>query len=423
VFLDEAVIEVKGGSGGNGAVAFRREKYVPRGGPNGGTGGDGGDVILVADEGENTLIAFRYEKRFEAGRGGHGGGSNKQGARGDDLRLRVPVGTVVRDVETDQLLADLVETGQEAVVAAGGRGGRGNSAFKSPTNQAPRLAEKGTPGQARTLALELKLLADVGLVGLPNAGKSTLLAALTAARPKIADYPFTTLSPNLGVARGKGRDIIFADIPGLIEGASQGAGLGDRFLRHIERTRILVHLLDGSGDGPVDAYRIVTAELEAFSPTLAARPTLVVVNKLDIPGVAEKLPTLRRRLKALGVQEVLAASAATGDHVGEILDRVEVMLGALPAPSPVTAELPVLRPLEGADEAFTVFRVVGEDAFRIRGPRVERAAAMTDFDNPEAADRFQRILQAMGVTQRLRDLGIKEGHTVRIGDTELEWTD
>ena len=243
-FIDEVKIYVKAGDGGNGAVAFRREKYVPFGGPAGGNGGKGGDVILYADPGMNTLVAFRRKRHFKAGRGGHGGGQNRQGAAGKDCRIPVPVGTVVRDAETGQILADLVEPGQEVVVARGGRGGRGNAAFASPTNQAPRFAEKGAPGEERWLILELKLIADVGIIGVPNAGKSTLLSVISAARPKIADYPFTTLSPNLGVVTVNFHDFVVADIPGLIEGAHKGAGLGDRFLRHIERTRLLIHLLD-----------------------------------------------------------------------------------------------------------------------------------------------------------------------------------
>jgi GTP-binding protein len=421
VFLDEAEIEVKGGTGGNGAISFRREKYVPRGGPNGGTGGNGGSVIFIADEGSNTLVAFRYQKRFEGGRGEHGGGSNRQGARGDDVRIQVPVGTIVTDAETGEILADLVQDGQEANVARGGRGGRGNAAFKSPTNQAPRMSEKGTPGEERRLKLELKLIADVGLIGLPNAGKSTLLASLTAARPKIADYPFTTLQPNLGVAQLHDRDIVFADIPGLIEGASEGAGLGDRFLRHIERTRLLVHMLDGGDADLVASHRVVADELTAFSPELGARPSIVVINTIDQPEVAARVPALKRKLKAAGIDDVLAISAAAGQHVDDLLQVVAAALRDLPASTAAEAALPVLRPVDQDDNAFTVFRVVGEDAFRVRGPRVERAAAMTDFENPEAADRFQRILDAIGVNQRLRELGIENGDAVRIGIYELEW--
>lgn len=423
MFLDEAVIEVVGGAGGRGAVSFRREKFVPRGGPNGGRGGNGGSVVLYADGGTNTLRAFRFQKRFEAARGGHGGGSNKQGARGADVRIAVPSGTLVRDDDTGELIADLVEVDQEIVVARGGRGGRGNASFKSPTNQAPRLAEKGAPGEQRRLRLELKLLADAGLVGLPNAGKSTLLAAISAARPKIADYAFTTLEPSLGVVETGNDVVVFADIPGLIEGAGEGAGLGHRFLRHIERTRVLVHLIDGSVEDPVDAYRTIVAELAVFSAALEARPQIVAINKLDLPSVRERLPALRRQLRAAGAPEVVAISAVTGENVRDLVVRVEALLRELPEPGPEPEALPVIRPLEEDEDAFTVYRVVGEDAFRVSGTRIERAVAMTDFSIPESSARLQRILDHLGVTARLRELGIEEGDAVRIGSHELEWTE
>ncbi|HBY92474.1 MAG TPA: GTPase ObgE, partial [Chloroflexi bacterium] len=288
-FFDESKIYVKAGDGGNGIVAFRREKYVPRGGPAGGNGGKGGDVILRVNPQLNTLIAFHNQIHYRAERGRHGEGSNKQGASGDDLILDVPPGTIVRDAETGELLGDLTSAGQTQVVARGGRGGRGNAAFKSPTNQAPRLAEKGEPGQERWLQLELKVLADVGLIGLPNAGKSTLLSVISAARPKVADYPFTTLSPNLGVVTaGDAPPYVVADIPGLIEGAHEGKGLGDRFLRHIERTRLLVHLLDGSSPDPLADFQIINQELADYNPRLASRPQFVVFNKIDLPSARER---------------------------------------------------------------------------------------------------------------------------------------
>jgi GTP-binding protein len=420
MFLDEAEIEVLAGRGGNGAVAFRREKYVPRGGPSGGHGGRGGHVILVADEGMNTLHGFRHQRRFAAPRGGHGGGAEKHGRDGEDLRVRVPVGTVVRDAASLEVIADLVTAGQEAIVARGGRGGRGNSAFKSAAHQAPRFAEKGEPGAARRLKLELKLIADVGIVGLPNAGKSTLLAAVSAARPKIADYPFTTLVPNLGVAEVDHEVIVLADIPGLIEGASQGAGLGDRFLRHIERTRLLVHLVDGLAEDPIAQLAILNAELAAYSPELAGRPQIVVVNKLDLPAVSARWPRLREAFERAGWPEPLAISAATGRHVPELLRRVRARLAELPAAAPAPQALPVIRPARVDEDAFTISREP-DGSVRIRGPRVERAAAMTDWENDAAIARFQRILEAMGVKGRLRELGVADGTTVRIGEVELEW--
>jgi GTP-binding protein len=422
MFLDEAIIEVKAGDGGNGIVAFRREKYVPRGGPAGGSGGRGGDVILVADEGVNTLYAFRFTKRYEAGRGGHGGGKNQRGKDGRDLRVTVPVGTVVRDAETGEVVADLVAHGQEVVVARGGRGGRGNATFKSPTQQAPRFAEKGEPGQERRLELELKLIADVGIVGLPNAGKSTLLARISAARPRIADYPFTTLVPNLGVAEIGDQVLVFADIPGLIEGASDGAGLGDRFLRHIERTRLLVHIIDGSVRDPLDDYRTINDELAAFSSRLAELPQVVAVNKLDLPGARERWPEVEAELRAAGVIDVVGMSGVTGEGVGDLLRLTLQRFSELPPLEPEVAELPVLRPLEDDPDAFQIEQV-GEGEYRVSGVRVERAAAMTDWGNEDAIARFQRILRAIGITSALHEAGVQEGDTVTIGAYELTWYD
>jgi GTP-binding protein len=424
MFLDEAEVDVKAGDGGNGCVAFRREKFVPRGGPNGGHGGDGGDVLLVADEGLNTLHAFRFTRRIEAERGEHGRGSDQHGANGALARVAVPVGTVVRDAATGELLADLVAHGQTAVVAHGGRGGRGNSAFKSPTHQAPRFAEKGEPGESRRLKLELKLIADAGLIGLPNAGKSTLLGALSAARPKVADYPFTTLVPSLGVATVDDRTIVFADIPGLIEGASQGAGLGDRFLRHVERTRLLVHLVDGSTADPLADLATVDRELAAFNPRLAERPQLVVMTKLDLPEARARWPRLRAALARAGRPDALAISAATGEHVPELLRAVARRLAALPAPEPeaVVGDLPVLRPAAVDEDAYTVEREP-DGAFRVRGVRIERTAAMTDWDNDEAVARFQRVLYALGIDRALRGAGAGRGDTVHVGEAELEWAE
>ncbi len=423
MFVDEAVLDVKGGDGGRGIVAFRREKYVPRGGPNGGHGGDGGDVILVADEGMNTLHAFRFTKRYEGGRGGHGRGSNQHGRNGEPLLVTVPVGTLVRDETTGDLVADLVAHGQEAIVASGGRGGRGNSAFKSSTNQAPRVAELGEPGQERRLLLELKLLADVGLVGLPNAGKSTLLGAVSAARPKIADYPFTTLVPQLGVVSLGYDDFVIADIPGLIEGASEGIGLGDRFLRHVERTRLLIHLIDGSAEDPLADRSVIDIELRAFDQALSERPRIVAINKIDLPQVRERLPELRSALEADGVRDIVAISAATREGVDAMLHLVANRLDELPrelvAPA---AELPIIRPVAIDENAFEVARDAQGD-WQVTGTRVERAAVMTDWSNSDATARFQRILEKVGVMRALRDAGVAEGDMVRVGVAELEWTD
>jgi GTP-binding protein len=418
MFLDEANVDVKGGDGGKGVVAFRREKFVPRGGPNGGHGGDGGNVVFVADGGLNTLHKFRFTKRYEGGRGGHGGGNDCHGRNGEVLRVTVPVGTIVR--EEGLVLADLVEDGQEVVVARGGRGGRGNAAFKSSTNQAPRVAELGEVGEEKRLRLELKLIADVGIVGLPNAGKSTLLSVISGARPKIADYPFTTLVPNLGVADVGFTQIVFADIPGLIEGASEGLGLGDRFLRHVERTRLLLHLVDASAESPLEDWATINAELAAFSPALAARPQVVTLTKQDLVEAREALADLREAFLAAGADDVLAISAVSHTGLQEMLEHVTRRLDELPVPEPAEEGLPVLRPVEADEDAYTVLPEE-EGIWRVRGVRVERTAAMTDWENDYAIERFQRILEAMGVMSTLRDHELEEGDLVRVGEHELEW--
>jgi len=417
MFFDEAKIYVKGGDGGNGCVSFRREKYVPFGGPNGGDGGKGGDVYLVVNPHLNTLVAFKRQRHFKAQRGGHGRGKNQTGRSGQDLVIEVPPGTVVRDAKTGEFIADLTEPGQKVLVARGGRGGRGNAAFATPTNQAPRIAERGEPGQERWLHLELKLIADVGIVGVPNAGKSTLLAAVSAARPKIADYPFTTLEPNLGmVALDETTSFVMADIPGLIEGASRGAGLGHTFLRHIERTRLIVHLLDGASPNPLRDYETINEELALFDEKLAAKPQLVVLNKIDLPQAQAIWPAVKEAIEARG-KPILSISALTGQGVREMLGRVAEMLKALPRKEVTLPEAKVLRPRE--EEAFTIVREDG--AWRVRGAKVERLAAMTNWDLDEAVQRFHRIITRMGVTMALREAGVQIGDTVRIGKVELEW--
>ena len=417
-FFDEATICVRAGKGGDGMVSFRREKYVPFGGPNGGNGGAGGSVYLIADRHLNTLIRFKRQRHFKAEPGAPGESKDMQGKQGKDLFISVPPGTVVRDAESREVLADLVQDGQKVVVARGGRGGRGNAAFKSPTNQAPRIAEKGEPGEVRTLKLELKLIADVGIVGAPNAGKSTLLAAVSAARPKIADYPFTTLTPNLGVATLDDHALVLADIPGLIEGAHEGAGLGIRFLRHIERTRVLIHLLDGSAADPLRDFETINAELDFFSPKLAAKPQVVALNKMDLPQAQQLWPTVQAAMRQRGLP-VFAISAATGQGTRELLYAALKILEETP-PEPVSAvEMRVFRPEENED----AFEIAKEgELFRLRGRRIERAAAMTDWNNDEALARFQRILKAMGIMDALREAGIQPGDTVVIGNKELEWT-
>jgi len=417
MFFDEAKIYVKAGDGGNGCVSFRREKYVPLGGPNGGDGGRGGDVYLVANPHLNTLVAFKHRVHFKAQRGGHGKGKGQKGRQGDDLFVEVPLGTVVRDADTGEFIADLTEEGQKALVAKGGQGGRGNAAFATPTNQAPRIAERGAPGQEHWLYLELKLIADVGIAGVPNAGKSTLLSVVSAARPKIADYPFTTLEPNLGVvALDDYTSLVMADIPGLIEGAHAGAGLGHEFLRHIERTRMIIHLLDGASSDPLSDYEKINQELALFDPELARKPQLVVLNKMDLPQAQAAWPSVEEAMKARG-QKAVSISAVTGEGIRDMLRTVAEMLESLPKEEPVTTEIKVFRPAE--EEALTI--TWEDDAWRVRGADIERVAAMTNWDLDEAVQRFQRIAEAMGLKAALREAGVQPGDTVRIGQIELEW--
>ncbi len=417
-FYDRAKIYVKGGDGGNGAVAFRREKFVPYGGPSGGSGGKGGDVYLVVDPSLNTLLPFRYKVHFKAQRGGHGGGKNKTGASGKDLEVRVPPGTLVYDAETGKLLADLTRPGQRFLAAKGGRGGRGNAAFKSPTKQTPRFAEKGEPGEERWLILELKLIADVGIVGVPNAGKSTLLSKVTAAKPKIADYPFTTVIPQLGVVLLDDRDFVLADIPGLLEGAHKGTGLGDKFLRHIERTKVLIHLLNGLSPDPVGDWEAINQELELFNPALSDKPQVVAFNKIDLPEVRDAFPEVREQLRSKGVEEIFPISALTGEGVERLMRKVIEVLDSLPEEPEVEEEA-----VFSAEEDENAFRITREEdeAWRVSGKRIERVAAMTNWDYYEAVIRFQRILEAMGISQALEDAGVKDGDIVRIGDVELVW--
>ena len=418
VFFDEAKIYVKAGDGGNGCVSFRREKYVPLGGPNGGDGGRGGDVYLAVNPHLNTLIAFKHRVHFKAQRGGHGKGKGQKGRQGDDLSVEVPPGTVVRAADTRELIADLTEEGQRALVAKGGQGGRGNAAFATPTNQAPRIAERGAPGQERWLYLELKLIADVGIVGVPNAGKSTLLSVFSAARPKIADYPFTTLQPNLGVvALDDYTSFVMADITGLIEGAHAGAGLGHEFLRHIERTRMIIHLLDGASAEPLTDYESISEELALFDPELAGKPQLVVLNKMDLPQAQALWPSVKKAMKAQG-QRATSMSAVTGEGVKEMLGAVAEMLESLPREKPPAVEGKVFRPAEEG-KAFTI--TWEDDAWRVRGAKVERVVAMTNWDLDEAVQRFQRMAEAMGLKAALREAGVQPGDTVRIGQVELEW--
>jgi GTP-binding protein len=416
MFQDEVKIEVAAGKGGDGVVHFRREKYVPRGGPDGGDGGRGGHVVLRVRPTMNGLSWYRQKQRFRAEPGRNGASSNKSGRGGKDLFLPVPPGTIVRSDPDGEVLADLTEEGDELRVARGGRGGRGNSHFATSRLQTPRVAERGEPGEQRGLHLELRLLADIGIVGAPNAGKSTLLAALTEARPKTADYPFTTLQPNLGVAEIDGRRFILADIPGLIEGAHDGVGLGDRFLRHIRRTRVLIHLLDGSAADPILEMDATNAEMSAYDPALARKAQLVAVNKIDEPQALQRWPQWKATLEGRGLQP-MAISALQRTNVEALLRSAAKSADSAP-PEPAEEVIPIHRPSEGGGFA------VGRDpdgAWRITGHSVERAAAMTYWEHDEGVRRFQRTLARMGVEEALRQAGVRPSDTVRIGENELEW--
>lgn len=418
-FIDEAKIEIAAGNGGNGLVAWRREKYVPKGGPAGGDGGHGGTVYLEATPELSTLVEFRFKRQFAAEAGKGGGTSNKSGRGGPDLVIPVPVGTLVYrtlEDEPEAFFADLKTPGERVAVAKGGRGGLGNQHFATSTRQAPQFAEKGEPGEKCALRLELRLLADCGIVGLPNAGKSTLLSVVSAARPKIADYPFTTLEPQLGVVRvSEEESFVMVDVPGLIEGAHEGAGLGDQFLRHVERTRVLVHLLDGGKplEDILADKSVIENELRAWKDELAHKPAMLVVSKLDLPDAQDRLQELRDQFP-----DIRGISSATGEGVQELVYAVAREIQTAPLPEIVKPEPAhiVLKP----NEPFTILRE--RDTFVITGERVERLAAMTDFDSDEGLARFEQILAKMGVEKKLREMGAEEGDTVRIGTFEFTYS-
>lgn len=420
MFIDEAVILVRSGRGGDGMVHFHREKFVPRGGPDGGDGGRGGDVILEVSPTLNTLSTFRHVTQYFAKDGGKGGPNNMTGRSAEDLIVRVPPGTVVYDHTSGAILGDLVEPHQRLRVCKGGRGGRGNPHFANARIQAPRTAEKGEPGEEKTLRLELKLIADVGIVGVPNAGKSSLLAAVTNAQPKIADYPFTTLEPNLGVVElDEETSLVLADIPGLIEGAHLGVGLGFSFLRHIQRTRVLIHLLDGLSPDPLADFSQINSEMALFDPHLVDKPQVVALNKIDLPEVQECWPKVRAALEERGIQ-ALSISTKTKTNLQELLWKAAEKLRSAPAVELSAQTLPVYKPMEDP-RAFTVERV--SNGWQVRGAAIERAATMTYWEHDGSLRRFQRLMESLGVEKALLEAGVEEGDTVFIGDFELEWQD
>jgi GTP-binding protein len=422
MFIDEAMIFVRSGKGGDGFVHFHREKYVNRGGPDGGDGGRGADVVFQVLPTLNTLTNFRYQQKFIAADGSKGGVNNMTGRSADNLIVPVPPGTIVYDADTGELLGDLTDAGQQLVVCKGGRGGRGNARFATSRNQAPRTAEKGEPAEERNLRLELKLIADIGIVGVPNAGKSSFLAAVTNAKPKIADYPFTTLEPNLGVAElDFDHSLVLADIPGLIEGAHQGVGLGDAFLRHIQRTKVLIHLLDGLSLDPLADYSQINAELALFDPELGRKPVIVAFNKIDIPEVQERWPEMKELLQKRGVKEPVAISALARQGLEPVLWKCLELLQTAPEPL-VRAEIPVYRPADDP-RTFEIKRT-DDGGYKVIGAAIERAAAMTYWEFDGSVRRFQRLIETLGIEDALRDLGIQDGDTVYIGDEyELEWQD
>jgi GTPase len=418
--IDEGRIWVKAGDGGNGIVSFRREKFVPLGGPDGGDGGRGGSVYLVARAGISTLLEFSRKRHFRADSGGHGRGSRQHGKAGEDLIVAVPPGTQVRS--DSGLVVDLIRPGEMLMVARGGRGGLGNTHFATSTQRAPRIAQKGEPGEERSLDLELKTIAQAALIGEPNAGKSSLLAASSAARPRVADYPFTTLSPNLGVAEAPGTEDVFvlADVPGLIAGAHTGLGLGHRFLRHVERAPILVHVVDASRPDALEAYRVVRAELEAYKVEVAAKPEIVVANKIDLPGAREMLAQLR---KVLSDRRVLGTSTVTNEGVPALLTAVFELLATLPKPA-AEPEHPggvrVYRFAAEEEDGFTAVPVE-EGVFRVHGKRVERMVSMTDLASEEGTAYLQKQLERLGVFEALERAGVEVGDTIHIGEWETEW--
>ena len=425
MFTDYAKIYAQAGNGGNGAVSFRREKYIASGGPDGGDGGKGGDIYFEANPDANTLVDFRYKKKFKAENGNNGEGAHKYGKSGEDLYIKVPQGTVIKDAETGEVLADLSEKGQKALVLKGGRGGKGNSHFATSTRQAPRFAQGGEPGEEKELILELKLLADVGLIGYPSVGKSTILSVVTSATPKIADYHFTTLEPNLGVVKSEyGDSFVIADIPGLIEGASEGVGLGIQFLRHIERTRLLLHVIDVSGSegrNPVEDFHVINKELEKYSKKLASRKQIIVANKVDAMQDESLYNELEKLAKEQNMQ-IFKISAATGLGIKELMIEVSKILKTLPKEELVevaTTSRKVYKLEE--KEPFTITRK--EDMFVVDGPAIRELMRKVNMEDNESLYYFQKNLNELGVNQKLKEAGVQEGDTVKVYDYLLEWED
>lgn len=421
-FIDRGKISVKAGDGGNGKSSFRREKFVPKGGPDGGDGGKGGDIVLEVDENVNTLLNFRFNRKFTAASGGAGDVKKQFGRGAEDCVIKVPLGTLVKDADSGEILADLTELGQRAIVAKGGRGGRGNAKFKSASRRAPTFAEFGEPGESRELLLELKLLADVGLVGYPSVGKSSLISAVSSARPEIADYHFTTLVPVLGVVSlGYEKSFVMADIPGLIEGAADGVGLGHDFLRHIERTKLILHLVDAAavdGRNPVDDFKKINVELSRYSEKLSKRPQILVANKIDLPQAKENLPALENLAAQEGIK-FFAISAATRENLDALINfvgqRLEEIVPEVESVAPVK-----IFDMDKEEDPVIIERNDAAE-FIVRNKNLEKIVAMTNFDNAEGLRRFQFIWRMKNLDALLKARGIKEGTSVHIGGFEFEW--
>ena len=420
-FIDKAKIKISSGKGGNGVVAWRREKFVDKGGPAGGDGGKGGSVYLIADEGLSTLLDFTYRSIFKADNGENGFKKSMHGKSAKDLYIKVPAGTIVKDLKSGNIIADLTENGQTVLVAKGGRGGRGNTHFCTPQNRAPQYCEPGEPGIERELQLELKLLADVGLLGFPNAGKSTFISRVSAAKPKIADYPFTTIVPNLGVVRkDSGDGYVIADIPGLIEGASEGVGLGHDFLRHVERCRFLLHIVDGTEEDPVKNYKIINDELAKYSEKLSNLYQVVAINKIDAID-KDRLDELKSQFKALGV-EPFCISAVTGENLELLKHELEHKVDTIEKPA---SEVIVEEDIDATnnDDGYWTVQKINKNTYVVTGGRIIRISQVTDQRSTEQVIRFQNIMTSMGIIDELKRLGIQNGDTVVVGKLELEYWD
>lgn len=422
MFTDYTKIIIKSGNGGNGATTFRREKYVAAGGPDGGDGGNGGNIYFQVDKDKNTLIDFRYNRKFKAKDGENGSGNRCNGKYGEDLYIKVPIGTVVKDAETGKVVADLSKPNQKELILKGGRGGRGNSHFATPTRQAPRFSEDGEKGEEKELILELKLLADVGLLGFPNVGKSTFLSTVTDARPKIANYHFTTINPNLGVVKTKNGDgFVIADIPGIIEGASEGVGLGIQFLRHVERTRLLLHFIDVSGQegrDPIEDYKTINEELAKYSEKLVKRKQILVATKIDSMQDDTNLKKLEELAKKEKL-ELFKISSVTGEGVEQLIDHVTEVLKTLPKEELVEIEDRVVYTLQDKDQEWEAYEEDG--VFYVKGRAVDRLMGRINIEDNESMYYFQKCLKNMGIEDKLKELGVCEGDTVKISDWELEW--